>query len=120
MNEKDRNSLLTLKAKIILALNLVAILILWSFTLVNAQEGFPENPACKSDWFLIWELPNSKHCQDFGEENLGDYFLYGCWGEKESQYFGTYKTIVAYYSFCGYTSSITSDKFFEFLPLVVK
>lgn len=119
MNEKDRNSLLTLKAKLILALNLVAILLLFSFYLVNAQD-FPENNSCTSDWFLIFEMPNSKHCKDFGEENLGDYFLYGCWGEKESDYFGTYKTIVDYYSICGYTSSITSEDNFQFLPLVVK
>jgi hypothetical protein len=105
---------MSLKTKIILGIKVAAISASLIFTAANAQNDLPDN--C----FLLWELKNSKYCQDFGEDNLGDYFLYACEGKKYSEYFGWYTTIINYVSFCGYTSSITSEENFEFLPLVVK
>jgi len=101
MKQKNELSLLTLKAKIFLALNILAILVLLSFTIVNAS-GFDD---CKTEPFILWNFPQHKYCSG------GDYLLYVCLDENSE---------LIFVPAC--TSSFTPEENFTgiFLPLVIK
>ena len=100
MKEKNELSLLSLKAKIFLALNILAILIMLSFTVANAQS-FDD---CKTEPFLLWNFPQHKYC--FG----GDYSLFICLDENSE---------LIFVPTC--TSSFTEENYYGiFLPLVIE
>lgn len=98
MKEKDRLSLLSLKAKIFLAINLLAILVLLSFTIVNA-ESFDD---CRTEPNLLWFFPNHRYCDG------GDYKLFTCLNEENE---------LIFVPTC--TSGISSEEHFYF-PLVLR
>ena len=111
------------KTKVISAVNTALVLASLFYAGVSATESPPPlDSECKTPWNLVWNFPTHRYCSELGENNLGDYYLYSCEGEKYSEYFGWYKTIVKFASQCIYSEIIIPENNTQvvFLPLIIK
>ena len=93
------NERITLKTKLILAVNLAAIISLLIFSAVNAGRM----DSCETEPVLLWEIPDHPICGG------GIYRLYACFDEEKS---------FTFVSAC--TSGIKSTDDFIFLPVITK
>jgi hypothetical protein len=89
---------MTLKTKLILAINLAAILALLIFSAVNASSM----DDCISEPFLLWKINPSKLCSG------GEYHLYICESKNRSIFVST----------C-VSSKVESKNYDIFFPLVI-